>query len=172
MKKIVVIVAVLCAALVVVGCASEPPASDMMSSAKSNAPGDALVGQATGTDAQKAEANAKYQLARAMSAMVKDMVDAAVAANVIQSAAAETFRKGVDTALVRNNLTSAVKQGAGVGKGKVYWAVYYMGKTEVIKVINNAVAASKQVNTNVSAFTIDKYIDKAYSTHQPRDWKN
>jgi len=172
MKKVVVIIAALCAALVVVGCASTPPAGDMMANAKNGAPADALVGQATGDSEQRAEANAKYQLARAMSEMVKDMVNAAVAAGVLQSAPAETFRQGVNTALTRNNLTGAVKRGAGVGSGKVYWAVYSMDKAEVIRVINNAVTASKQVNTTANAFTIDKYIDNAYSTHQAREWKN
>jgi len=173
MKKIVVIIAALCAALVVVGCASTPPAGDMIASAKNGAPSDALVGQATGDSEQKAIDNAKYQLARAMSFIVKDMVDAAVAEGVIQSAPAETFRQGVNTALGRINLSAAVKQGSGVGSGKVYWAVYSMDKPEVVKVINQAVSASKQAYPNtVNAFTVDKYIDKAYSTYQAREWKN
>jgi len=172
MKKIAVIIAALLAALVVAGCASTPPASDMMANAKNNAPADALVGQATGDSEQKAEANAKYQLARAMGEMVKDMVNAAVTAGVFQSATAETFRQGVNTALIRNNLIGAVKLGAGVGSGKVYWAVYSMDKAEVIRVINNAVNASKQVNTAANAFTIDKWIDNAYKTYQAREWKN
>jgi len=167
-----VIIAALCAALVVVGCASTPPASDMMASAKKSAPSDALIGQAIGDSDQKAEANAKYQLARAMSEMVKDMVNSAVAAGVLQANTAETFRQGVNTALVRNNLTAAAKQGSGVGKGKVYWAVYYMGKVEVVKVINNAVTASKQVNPGAGAFTTDKWIDQAYATYSAREWKN
>jgi hypothetical protein len=172
MKKVVVIIAALCAALVVVGCASTPSASEMMSGAKNGAPMDTLVGQATGDSEQKAADNAKYQLARAMSFIVKDMVDATVASGVIQSAPAETFRLGVNTALTRINLSGAVKQGSGVGSGKVYWAVYYMDKSEVIKVINQAVTASKQANPGAAAFSVEKYIDQAYATHAAREWKN
>jgi len=170
MKKVIVIIAVLYAAFVV-GCASTPPASDMMANAKNNAPAGALVGQATGSTEQLANEDAKYQLARAMSFIVKDTVDAAVAAGVLQSAPAETFRQGVNTALGRINLSAAVKQGSGVGSGKVYWAVYSMEKAEVIKVINQAVNASKQANPAASAFTIDKWIDQAYATHSAREWK-
>jgi len=170
MKKVVVIIAALCAALAV-GCASTPPASDMMASAKNGAPDGALVGQATGSSEQMADADAKYQLTRAMSFIVKDMVDAAVAAGTIQSGPAETFRQGVNTALTRISLSAAVKQGSGVGSGKVYWAVYSMSKAEVIRVINQAVTASKQANSGVNAFTIDKLIDQAYATHQAREWK-
>jgi len=146
----------------------------MMTSAKNKAlPGD-LVGQATADSEQKAIDNAKYQLARAMSFMVKDVVDAAVAAGTIQSAPAETFRQGVNTALARVSISGS-KLGSGVGSGKVYWAVYSMGKADVVRVINQAVSASKQAYPNlagVSTFTIDRYIDQAYSTHSAREWKN
>lgn len=171
MRKFIAISAVLCAALIVAGCASTPSASEQMASAKNGAPSGTLVGQATGNSAQLAEADAKYQLARAMSFIVKDMVDASVAAGTIQSGPAGMFRQGVNTALTRINLTSAVKQGSGVGKGKVYWAVYYMNKTDVIRVITQAVNVSKQANPGVAAFSIEKNIDQAYATQSAKEWK-
>jgi hypothetical protein len=173
MKKVVVIIAALCAALVVVGCASAPSASDMMSKAKNSAPSGALVGQATGNTDQKADSDAKYQLVRGMSAMVKDMVDAAVADKTLQAGApTETFRQGVVTALTRISLSSAKKLGSGQGSGKVYWAVYSMDKSDVTRVLTQAVNASKQLNASASAFTIDKYINAAYANQSGREWKN
>jgi hypothetical protein len=173
MKKVVVVIAVLCAALVVVGCASTPPASDMMASAKRSAPEGTVVGQASGSSADKAVSDAKYQIARAMSFMVKDMVDAAVAANKIDFTSAESFRQNVNTALTRNSLSAAVKQDSGVGSGKVYWAVYYMDKSEVLKVINSCVTAAKALpaNSKAAAFDTDGF-NAAYATFSAREWKN
>jgi hypothetical protein len=175
MKKIILMIAALCAALAVVGCASSPsspPASEMMASARRNAPEGTVVGQATGSDASKADSDAKYQITRAISFMVKDMVEEAVAADVVEYTPAEAFRQGVNTALTRISMSAAVRQDSGMGSGKVYWAVYYMDKSEVVKVINQAVAASKAVNPDAAAFSIEDRIDKAYSTHAAREWKN
>jgi len=168
MKKFVVIIAALCAALAV-GCASTPPASDMMASAKNGAPDGALVGQATGSSEQMADADAKYQLTRAMSFIVKDMVDAAVA--VIDSVVADQFRQqGVNTALGKLNLSGAVKQGSGKGKDG-YWAVYSMDKSEVTRAINQAVASGKAAFPAAAPFTIEGRIDKAYAAQAAKEWK-
>jgi len=171
MKKVTVIIAALCAALAFVSCVSTPPASDMMASAKRNTPNGSLVGQATGSSAQQANANAKVQLARAIDFMVADMVDKAVASNKLASAAGQELKKGVSTALGRSNLAAAVKQDEGVGSGKVYWAVYYMDKSEVIKTINQVVALGKQTYPSAAAFTVDG-IDAVYATFSAREWKN
>jgi len=171
MKKFGVMIAAFCAALLIVGCNSLPPASEGMGSAARNAPEGTLIGQAAGSSAQAAESDAKYQLARAMSFMVKDLVDDSVAANAIEYNAAEAFRQGVNTALGRNSLSAAVKEGSGEGAGKVFWAVYYMEKAEVIKVINQAVTASKSLHPAAADFTIEGRIDRAYATYAAREWK-
>lgn len=170
MKKAVLIIAALCAALLVAGCASAPPAGDSMADARRSAPDNTLVGQATGSDAKGAEDDAKYQLVRGMAAMVKDMVDDAVAAKALDSGISEQFRQAVNTALTKINV-GAVKQGSGEGKGKVFWAVYYMEKGEVIKAINQAVAAGKSAFPAAATFAIEGRIDKAFAAQASKEWK-
>jgi hypothetical protein len=179
MKKMVVMIAVLCAALFLAGCVSSaPPASEGMASAKSSAPAGTLVGQATAPKGsskdetmKKSETSAKSQLVRAMTFIVKDMVDEAVTAGTVAAAVAEDFRLGINSNLSRSNLNGAVKAGQGEGAGGVWYTVLYMDKAEVVKEINTAVNASKQANPAAGAFTTDN-IDKAFSTYADREWKN
>jgi len=171
MKKIGVLVAVLCAALVVVGCTSLPSASEGMASAKNKAPEGAVVGQATGSSLKQAEDSAKSQIARAMTFIVKDMVDAAVAAGKIQQTAADDFRAGVNTTMRNSGLPGTQKVESGEGKGKQFYAVYYMEKADVVKVINSAVTAAKAQHPQAASFTTDG-IDAAYRTYSAREWKS
>jgi outer membrane murein-binding lipoprotein Lpp len=178
MKKMVVIVAALCAVLFLAGCVSAPPASEGMANAKSSAPAGTLVGQATAPKGaskdetmKKSESNAKYQLVRGMSAMVKSMLDEAVAEGRVPSGEADEFFRGVETSLSRAALSSAVKAGQGEGAGGAWFTVLYMDKAEVVKQINTSVNASKQANPGAAAFTTDN-IDNAYNTYAAREWKN
>jgi len=145
-----------------------------MSSARRSVPSNTLVGQASGSDAKTVDTDAKYQLTRAMQAMVKDMVDDAVAAKALDSSISEQFRASINTALTKIPLSAAVKQDAGQGtqgKGKVFWAVYYMEKGAVINAINQAVNAGKTAYPAAATFTIDGRIDKAYATQAVKEWK-
>jgi len=170
MKRIGAVGALLCAALVVMGCATGPSPSESMASARRGVPEGTLVSQATGPDAQKAESEAKGALVRAMSSMVKEMADEAVAAGRLQSSVANDFRGRVNLALSRSSLSGAVKQEAG-GKGKEFWAVYYMDKSAVVREITSAVTAAKEVVPAAAAFNLDG-MDKAYVNAIARDWKN
>jgi predicted nucleic-acid-binding protein len=172
MKKIAWMIAAFCAVLVIVGCASGPSASEMMRSAKSSAPDGTLIGQASGSVATKAETDAKYQVTRAIGFIVQEMINEAVEAKVIAYTPAEEFRQSVNTALLRNNLSAAVKQDSGVGAGKVYWAVYYLEKADAIKVINSAVTAAKELHPAAAAFSTEAGINKAFNAAANREWKN
>jgi hypothetical protein len=166
-------IAALCAVLLIAGCASAPSASEMMGSAKRNAPEGTLIGQASGTTQSKVDSDAKYQITRAISFIVKDMVDEAVEAKVMVYGPAEEFRQSVNTALTRISLSAAVKQDSGMGSGKVYWAVYYLEKSETIKVINTAVNAAKAAHPGAAdSFSIDTGINKAFNAAANREWKN
>jgi len=180
MKKLIVIVAALLAVLLIAGCASAPSgpsASEMMSSAKGNAPDGSLIGQGTGTAgkdkdaaAKKAQDNARFQLVRAMTFIVKDLVDDAVAQGRLTSGTGEEFRQSVNTALSRSTLPGATKVDSGFGAGDVAWCVYYIEKGDVLKIINSAVNAAKEV-VSAGPFNTNNF-DAKYGPVAAREWKN
>jgi len=147
-----------------------------MTGARRSAPEGALVGQAAVTGdkdngAKNAEAEAKYQLARAMSFMVKDMVDAAVAEGIIPAGPAEEFRQAVNSALTKNTMTAAQSLGQGAGAKNVYWAVVCMDKADVFALINQLVTTAKPQFPPVTAFSTANRIDKAYEAQAAKEWK-
>jgi hypothetical protein len=177
MKKLIVMIAALTAALFIVGCASTgPSASEMMSSAKNSTPPGTLVGQGTAKESskdastKKSQDNARFQLVRAMSFIVKDLVDDSVASGRLSSGVAEDFRQGINTALSRSILSNAVKQDQGFGAGDTAWTVLYMEKADVLKEINSAVNIAKQ-NFAAGNFNTDGF-DAKYNTYSAREWKN
>ena len=178
MKKLSVLIAALLAALFIAGCASTggPSASDMLAEAKNKAPEGSLVGQGTGTAgkdtdaaAKKAEENAKFQFRRAMSWIVKEMVDDAVTAGRLSSGVAEDFRQSINTAITRVQLTGATKADAGIAAGNVAWAVYYMEKGDVLKAVTACVNAAKQDHP-AGAFNLDGF-DAKFKAAANREWK-
>jgi PBP1b-binding outer membrane lipoprotein LpoB len=177
MKKLSVLIAALLAALFIAGCATTgPSASDMLAEAKNKAPDDSLVGQGTGTAgkdtdaaAKKAEENAKFQFRRAMSWIVKEMVDDAVTAGRLTSGVAEDFRQSINTAITRVQLTGATKADAGIAAGNVAWAVYYMEKGDALKAVTACVNAAKQDHP-AGAFTLDGF-DAKFKAAAAREWK-
>jgi hypothetical protein len=177
MKKIAWVIAALCAALVVVGCASTPTASEAMEDARRSAPSGALVGMASAKEKNKDESLkksdtlAKAQLVRAMSFIAKDMVDEAVADGIIDSGIASEFRKGIDAALGRISYPAS-RLGQGTAKGNEAWTVWSMDKAGVTEAITEASNVSKNSNPGAAGFNPKSGIDKAYNTHAGKEWKN
>jgi len=176
MKRMIKVIAAVCAALFVAGCATVPNASDSLGDARRNAPNNSLVGLAAvkankNTGPKLAETQAKYQLARAMTFMLKDMVDDAVAKGQVQSGPAEEFRAAINDALSKNSLPSAVKLGDGPAKSGMYWAAYCMSKEDVVKLLGDAVNGAKARFPAMGAFTIDGRIDAAYATQSSKKWE-
>jgi len=178
MKRIGVMSAALCAALVIAGCASLPPASESMASARKSAPDNVLVGMATAKESsaeasvKKAESNAKLQLARGMTSMVRNMIKTDTDAGKLTAAVAPDFQQSVLSQLTKSKLDGASKQGSGSGKGGEGWAVYYLEKADVIKEINDAVRVAKGAIKGSEGFTTDGKIDAEFRTASNRDWKN
>jgi hypothetical protein len=181
MKKLIVMIAALLAALLIAGCASKPPAgpsaSELMASAANNVPPGVLVGQATATAgkdkdaaAKKAESNARFQLVRAMSFIAKDLVDDAVSAGKLTSSVAEPFYQSITVALGRSTFRDVVKVDSGFGAGDTAWAVYYLDKANVLKELNQAVNAAKELHA-AGPFNTNGF-DAKYSIYSAREWKS
>lgn len=173
-----VICAAICAALAVSGCGSAPSASDDMEAARRNAPQGVLVGMATAKESShdesmiKAEAQARLQLVRAINSIVTKMVRNDAAAGKLEPAVAADFKHGVISKITMSKLDSAVKQGQDVSKEGICWAVFYMEKADVIREINQAVAAVKAAYPAAASFSIEDKIDEEFKNAASREWKN
>jgi hypothetical protein len=173
MKRIIGVFAVIClTAALVVSCASAPSASDGIQKARSSAPSGALVVSATGSDAAAAEKAAKEQLSRALIAITNSIIQEAATANEITSAASGELIQRTSNALTRSSFNTAIKQGSGEGKGKQFWAVFYMEKTDVVAEINRVATGAKSGVAGADNFSINSRIDAKYQSALTRTWSN
>jgi len=176
MKKLSVMIAVLIAALFVVGCASGPTASEMMSNAKGSAPDGALVGQATAKESskdastKKSQDRALSQLVRGMAFIVGELVDEQVASGRLSSNVSDEFRRLVISALSSTPLNGARRLEQGFGAGDTAWSVFYIEKAEALKEVTNAVNAAKK-SVAAGNFNLDGF-DAKFSAAAAREWKN
>jgi PBP1b-binding outer membrane lipoprotein LpoB len=182
MKKLIVLIAALLAALLIAGCTSKPAAptgpsaSELMASAKGNAPDGVLVAQATGRggskeDAiKKAEQNAILQLVRGMSYIVSEMIDEQAAGGRLSASIASDFKSNIQTSLTRVSLAEVVKVESGTGAGDVGYAVYYLDKAETQKVLTKVVNAAKEV-VAAGNFNFSNY-DAKFAAAITKEWKN
>jgi hypothetical protein len=178
MKKLIVLIAALLAAMLIVGCVSTPSgpsASEMMASAKNNAPSGTLIGQAIGTagkdrDAaiKKAEQNAVLQIVRGLQYLVGDMIDEQSASGKVSAAVAPEFKQKVNLGLTRVSLVEVVKVESGAA-GDTGYAVYSLNKTEAQKVLVKVVNAAKE-EVAAGNFDFNNY-DASFNKAAAREWK-
>jgi len=177
MKKVILLIAVLLAALFVVGCASKAPpaptgpsATELMASAKGGAPMGALVGQATASSQRQAETNAIGQLKRAMNYIAQQLVDAQVSAGRVSSAVSADLKSNIATALDRGAVETAKRVDSGAdGSGRGY-AVYSLDKASALQIITGAVNAAKGV-VAAGNFNPNNGYDAAFDNAAGREWK-
>jgi outer membrane murein-binding lipoprotein Lpp len=170
MKKLMVLTAALLAALFIVGCASKPPAgptaAELLSSAKGNAPGGTLVGQATSKG--NAEQGAINQLARGLTYIAGEMIDEQAAGGRLTAGVAAEFKQKVNLGLTRVAI-DAIKVESGAGSDGNY-AVYALDKTEALKSLTKAVNAAKE-EVAAGNFNLNNF-DAAFAKAVMREWKN
>jgi curli biogenesis system outer membrane secretion channel CsgG len=176
MKKFIVLITALLAALLIAGCASKPAAptgpsaAELMSDAKNSAPSDAIVGQATARSGKdRAEQNAINQIVRGLGSLVAEMVDEQSAAGRLSATVASDFKQAVVTALSKSNLGSVKKVDSGVSAAGEGWAVYALGKAETLAEVTKAVNLAKETvaagNFNLSNF------DAKFAAAAGKEWK-
>jgi hypothetical protein len=172
MKNIIGIIAAVCLAATLFGCASKPPASEAIENALLNVPLGVLVAITTAWDAATADSEAEVQLIQAMTSMLQNMIDQAVAADEITTDTAQALFSGATRILIISVLDGAVRHNRGVGQGDVYWTVMYMEKTQVVDEISRAVAAAILATTGAESFSIDSRIDEEFQKAIAIKWTN
>jgi len=181
MKKFIVLIAALLAALFIAGCASKPAApsgpsaSDLLASAKGNAPSGVLVGQAVAKQGskedsiKKAEQNAMLQILKAIQYIATEMVDEQTTSGRISAANSAEFKQTLNLAISRSSIGDAVKVESGAGAGDTGYAVYYLDKAGALKIFNVAVTAAKEA-VSARNFNNDNF-DSWFAKAAAREWK-
>ena len=179
MKKLIVLVAVLLAALFVVGCASKPSAppaptgpsaAELLAEAKGKAPMGVLVGQATGSSQPAAQTNAQGQLKRAMNYIAGQLVDAQVSAGRVSSAVSADLKSNIATALDRGAVENAKRVDSGADGSGRGWAVYSLDKASALQLITTAADAAKTV-VAAGNFNPSQGYDDAFGRAAAMEWK-
>jgi len=177
MKKLIVLIAALLAALFVAGCASKPAAptgpsaADLMADTRSGAPSGVVVGQATGASQSAAETNAINQLRRGLKYIVGESVDAQVQSGRLTSAVSTDLKQTIGTVLDRTPLSGAVKVGSGAdGSGRGY-AVYSIDKASALSLINSAATTAKETVQGSGNFNPNNGFDDQFVKAAAREWK-
>jgi len=179
MKKIFGVVVLLCAVLVLFGCASKPPASSGMpyniANARRNAPEDVLVGIGNakmGTVAQSrniAATRARAEISNAMDSMVKNMVRDYTASSEVDPQTAIAFQENITVTLSKSNLSGAVIMNEEPDNSGEWWVVMYLSKANVAKEITQAQAAAKLTVPAMASFDAEKRMDDAFEQARKED---
>ena len=183
MKKIITVVFAVCLAAVLLGCATDRPATGNQGGmptwvleARRNAPEDVLVGVGTARLATTnqsmatSETRARASITRAMQSMVSDMVTDYTAANEVDPGVAVAFQENITRSLARATLsgTRVVEQNAD--QTGAWWTVIYFPKTAANRELSQAQAAARLAVPAAIAFDALQRMDNAFDKAADAEW--
>ena len=176
MKKFIILVAALLAAMLIVGCASKPAAptgpsaSELLAEAKGSAPAGTIVGQATSKSGKsRAEQNAMSQIIRGLIYIVGEMIDEQAAGGRLTASAASDLKESVSSILSRAGLSDVVKVDSGASAAGEGWAVYSLSKADALKEITKAVNLAKE-SVSAGNFNFNNF-DAKFAAALTKEWK-
>jgi len=180
MKKILVMILSLCAALAFLACASKPPASSGMppniANARRDAPEDVLVGIGNakmGTVAQSrniAATRARAEISNTLDSMVKNMVRDYTASSEVDPQAALAFQENITVTLSKSNLSGAVIINEEPDSDGQWWCVMHLSKANVAKEISQAQAAARLAVPALASFDAEKRMNEAFEQARSEGW--
>jgi len=184
MKRILGVIAVICAILTVVGCASDKPAKaaqggmpTWVQQYRRDAPEDVIVGIGTAKMATMnqsmtvSETRARGQIVRAMNSMVKSMVEDYTASSEVDTRAAVAFQQQIEVSLAKAQLIGAriVEQNSDPQTGQ-WWTVIYFNRSNTRNEINQAQAAAKLAVPAMLAFNAEARMDEKFEQAAKETW--
>jgi len=181
MRKILIAILPLFAALVILSCAStKPPVSKGMphniANARRNAPEDVIVGIGNAKSATVAQsrniaaARARAEISNTMDSMVKNMVRDYTASSEVDPQAALAFQENITVTLSKSNLSGAVIINEEPDNDGQWWCVVHLSKANVAKEITQAQAAAKLAVPAMSSFDAEKRMNDAFEQARKEDW--
>jgi len=182
MKKIVFVIAALCALLMFAGCATGPAKEaeggmpDWVLRARNNAPEDVLVGIGTAKLATTShsmttsESRARTQIARAMGSMVHDMITDYTAANEVDPGVAVAFQEQITRFLAQARLSGVRVVEQNSARDGAWWTVVYFSKADVSREMSLAQAAARLAIPAAIAFDALERMDNAFDHARREEW--
>jgi len=181
MKKIFGVVLLLCAALVLFGCATKkPPVSGGMpfnvANARRNAPEDVIVGIGNAKAATVAQSRniaatrARAEISNVMDSMVKNMVRDYTASSEVDPQSALAFQENITVTLSKSNISGAVIINEEPDSDGQWWCVMHLSKANLVKEITQAQAAAKLAVPAMSSFDAEKRMDEAFEQARKEGW--
>jgi len=184
MKRVLGAIAVIGAIFLVVGCASDKPATSAQGGMPSwvldlrrNAPEDVIVGIGTAklatmnSSMATSETRARGQIVRAMNSMVKSMVEDYTASSEVDPSAAVAFQQQIEVSLAKAQLVGAVikEQNSDPQTGQ-WWTVIYYNIANTKRDINQAQAAAKLAVPAMLAFNAENRMDEKFEQAAKETW--
>jgi len=176
MKKVIVLIAALLAALFVVGCKTAAPAapagpsaSELMASARGGAPMGVMVGQGTASSQRQAEQNAANRLKRGLGYIAEQLVDAQVQSGRLAASVSGDLKSTMNAAL-ENVSISAQRVDSGADSTGRGWAVYSLDKASALQAVTAAANAAKE-KVAAGNFNPSNGFDDAYAKAAAMEWK-
>ena len=184
MKKIACVIAALCLFFVLIGCASEKPATaaqggmpDWVLKARRDAPENVLVGIGTanlGTANQSmntSETRARAQIVRAMNSMVRNMIEDYTASSEVDRDAVVAFQQEITVALAKANVSGArIADQNKDPTSDAWWTVVYFDKSQASREISQAQSAARLAVPAALAFNAEARMDEQFQKAAQEEW--
>ena len=180
MKKAIAIIGAILMVLMLVSCGSGPKGKDQsgrvpgnfpdfVKDALKNVPDDTLVGIGVAKLASLSQSmtvsatRARADISRQMNTMIQDMVRDYQASSEVNPEAALSFQENITVALSKAQLIgSKVVIQDQTADGNV-WTVVWLGKSDVVKEINQANAAAKLAVPAMASFNAEDRMNQAFA---------
>jgi hypothetical protein len=183
MKRILGVIAVICAIFLIVGCASDKPAKaaqggmpTWVNDLRKNAPEDVIVGIGTAKLATVnqsmtvSETRARGQIVRAMNSMVKSMIEDYTVSSEVQPSAAVAFQQQIEVSLAKAQLQGARIVEQNSDQNGQWWTVVYFNRSNTRNEINQAQAAAKLAVPAMLAFNAETRMDEKFEQAAKETW--
>ena len=183
MKKIALVIAVLCLVFGLMGCKSDKPATaaqggvpTWVQEARKDAPEDVIVGIGTAKLATMnqsmttSETRARGQVVRAMNSMVRSMVEDYTASSEVEPSAAVAFQQQIETSLAKAQLSGARIVRQDFDQSGQCWTVVYFNKSNTRSEISQAQAAAKLAVPAMLAFNAEARMDEQFQKAAEEEW--
>ncbi|MCL2806295.1 MAG: hypothetical protein FWD26_10185 [Treponema sp.] len=172
MKKVIVIIVMLCAVFAVLGCSSLNTTNrnlripkefpSFVKKALKGVKNDVLVGIGVANTSNfnmskdASASRARTEISRQINTMVDDLV-------LARNDGERSFKENITVTITQSRLVDAKIIVQSQAKDGSIWTVVIMDKSNVINELNRASYSAKLVVPNMDAFSIDEYIDAVFA---------
>jgi len=183
MKRVLGVIVIIGVIFLVVGCASDKPATAQQGGMpgwvqqyRRDAPEDVIVGigvakMATLNQSRTvSETRARGEITRALNSIVKSMVEDYTVSSEVDPSAAVAFQQQIEVSLAKATLQGARIVDQNSDQNGQWWTVIYYGKSYAKDTINQAQVAAKLAVPAMLAFKAEDRMDEKFAQAARAEW--